>query len=220
MSRGDELLVTHEPKLLQWQLPQQSTGYLTVIGWHAAGGRSVDDGVPANVAQTLLRAFTTSGWVSFFDASEPAELSDTRVARLEPGMGGRLRASLAHFPHKVFLISTRRWDVGMSAFDASMFSWNMLGQALLISDAEAPIPAVGWDEMMSITGREEPITAQMLSAWNLDAIVFPGVDGDVAGLISASALIEDRILENLRAEGEGADFTWRTLAENEFAEAL
>jgi hypothetical protein len=216
MSQGDEFLVTSKPKLQQWQLPQQSTDCVTMIGWHAAAG----SGVPANVAQILLRAFTTTGWVSFFDASEPAELSDTRVARLEAGIGGRLRASLARFPHEIFLISTRRWDVGVSAFDASIFSWSMLGQALLISDGEAPTAAVGWDEAMVITGREEPITAQMLSAWNLDAIVFPGVDGDVAGLISASAPIEERILEDLRAEAEAADFTWRTLAENEFAEAL
>jgi hypothetical protein len=220
MSRGDELLVTSKPQLPQWQLPRESTGYQTMIGWHVASGRGVEDGVPAEVAQVLLRAFTKVGWVSFFDAAERGASADTQVVCLEPGIGGRLRASLASLPRTVFLVSTRRWDVAVSAFDAEMFSWSLQGQALLVSGVDVSRPRVAWDEMMLITGRESTITAEMLGSMKVDAIVFPGVDGDVAGLLSVDAHVEAHILQELRAEGEAAGFAWRDLPEDEFAEAL
>jgi hypothetical protein len=217
---GDELFATVGPRSSRWQLPS-STDRSVMIGWHLAAGRGVDGGVPAAVAQLLARALTRSAWVSFFDASEPARSSQTRVRRLEAsGLGPTVRAMAHRFPRSAFVISTRLPEVAQCAFDATLFSWELQGQVLLLTAPDVPAPAIDWSGMWSLTGREVSLTPDVLRVLQADALVFPGVDGCVMGLVSAKPEIEARVLEDLKIEAGASAFTWRMLDENEFNEAL
>jgi hypothetical protein len=128
---------------------------------------------------------------------------------------------MAHrFPRSAFVISTRLPEVVQGAFDASLFSWELQGQVLLLTALDVPAPAIDWSGMWSLTGREAPLTTEALGALQVDALVFPGVDGCVMGLISAKPEIEARVLTDLKIEAEASAFTWRMLDENEFSKAL
>jgi hypothetical protein len=221
MSSPDTLIVASRPTSAKWQLPTSATGQLAMVGWHLALGRGVDGGVPPNVAGVLTRALTRSAWVSFFDAAEPTGSLDAHVKRLEPsGLGAKVRAKADRLPRAVYLISTRRPEIVQWAFDADMFSWEMQGQVLFLSALQRPSPQLNWTAMLSITGRELPITCDLLRGIGVEALVFPGVDGDVAGVVSATSAAEERILADLRAEAEAAGFTWRMVAEDDFIHAL
>ena len=84
--------------------------------------------------------------------------------------------------------------------------------------SRAPRP-LSWAEMWSLTERAAPVTVDALTVLGVDAAVFPGVDGDVAAVVSANKEVEARILADLRKEAEAASFRWRVLSEDEFARA-
>jgi hypothetical protein len=221
MNSPDTLVVAFRPTSAKWQLPTSATGQLVMLGWHLAGGRGVDGGVPPNVAGVLTRALTRSAWLSFFDPAEPTESVDVHVKRLEPsGLGAKVRAKTDGLPQAVYLVSTRRPEVAQFAFDASLFSWEMQGQVLFLSPPQRPTPQLEWTDMLSITGRESPITCDVLRNIGVDALVFPGVDGDIAGVVSATSAAEERILTDLRAEAEAAGFAWRIVPEDDFIQVL
>jgi hypothetical protein len=221
MSSPDALVVSFRPTSAKWQLPTSATGQLAMIGWHLAAGRGMDGGVPSNVAGVLTRALTRSAWVSFFDAVEPTASVDLHVKKLEAsGLGANVRRMADGLPRSVYFISTRQSEVAQSAFDASLFSWEMQGQVLLVSPPQRPLPALEWTDMLSITGRQSAITGDALRGIGVEALVFPGVDGDVAGVVSSTSAVEERILTELRAEAEAAGFSWRTVTENDFMQVL
>lgn len=218
MSGRNQILVTSAPKSSRWGVPTVASGLLVLIGWRLAAGRPIDGGVPPVVAALLARGFTRSFRVSYFDAAEPPKSTAACVTRLAvSGVGARLRALAQHLPATVFQISTRDPETAKAAFNASLFSWTMQGQALLLSDPEAPSRALGWGEMWSVTERTDPITSDALTALNAQALVLPGVDGDVAALVSSTVEIEAKMLAALRMEAELGDFDWRLLNEEDFA---
>jgi hypothetical protein len=221
MNSPDTLVVAFRPTSAKWQLPTSATGQLAMVGWHLAGGRGVDGGVPPTVAGVLTRALTRSACLSFLDSKEPTESVDVYVKRLEAsGLGAKVRAMADGLPRAVYLISTRRPEIAQSAFDASLFSWETQGQVLFLSSPLRPSPQLEWIDMLSITGRESPITCDVLRGIGVDALVFPGVDGDVAGVVSATSAAEARILTDLRAEAEAAGFAWRMVPEDDFIQVL
>jgi hypothetical protein len=71
--------------------------------------------------------------------------------------------------------------------------------------------------MWSVTERADPITSDALTALDAQALVLPGVDGDVAALVSSTVEIEAKMLAALRMEAELGDFDWRVLNEEDFA---
>jgi hypothetical protein len=52
------------------------------------------------------------------------------------------------------------------------------------------------------------------------AILRPGVDGDVAGVVASSASIDEEIINALQAEAAELHFDWLLLPEDAFATAL
>jgi hypothetical protein len=221
MTGRNELLVSKGIPADKWKLFPHMTGHALMIGWRLVSGRSVDDGVPPEVAPVLAHALTDLGWVSFFEGSEPDPTPDDRVSPINPpGFAGRVRAAAAGLPKEVYLVSTQRPELVASAFDASFFSWVMQGQAILISPHERKPPELDWSQMMSITGGETSALEAALSAWGAKAVVRPGVDGDVAGLLATDEIVEERALVCLRHAASSHGFALRVLTESEFSEAL
>lgn len=221
MTGRNELLVSPGIPPDKWRLFPGMAGHVLMIGWRLAGGRTVDDGVPPEVAPVLARALTDLGWVSFFEGSAPNRTLDDRVSPINPpGFAGKVRAAAAGLPSEVYLVSTRRPELVASAFDASYFSWVMQGQAILISPPDRKPPELDWSQMMSITGGETSALEAALSAWGANAVVRPGVDGDVAGLLVTDEIARERALSSLRHAAASHGFGLRVLTESEFSDAL
>ena len=221
MTRSNELLVSAGMPSDKWQLPPVATKDILMIGWRLATGRSVDDGVPPEVAPILAHALTSLGWVSFFEGSNPNGALDDRVSRIMPsGFGGRVKAAVAGLPKEVHLVSTRRPELVTSAFDASFFSWVLQGQAILISPDDRGPPVLDWAQMLSLTGGEGSALSASLSVWGASAVVRPGVDGAVAGFVAASGVVKERALASIREAAASQGFDVRLLTEGEFEEAL
>jgi hypothetical protein len=221
MTGRNELLVSPGTPPDKWQLFPHMTGHMLMIGWRLATGRSVDDGVPPEVAPVLALALANLGWVSFFDSSEPIRTPDDQVSPINPpGFSGRVRAAVAGLPKEVYLVSTRRPDLVASAFVASFFSWVMQGQAILISPHDRKPPELDWSQMLSITGGESSALEAAISEWGAEAVVRPGVDGDVAGLLATDEIVTKRAVASLRDAACSHGFDMRILSESEFAEVL
>jgi hypothetical protein len=216
-----ELLVSPGVPSAKWELFPRITGHMLMLGWRLPTGRSVDDGVPSEVALVLARALTSLGWVSFFEGSEPSRSPDDHVSRIRStGLGERIRAVAAGLPKQTYLVSTRRPELAASAFEASFFSWVMQGQAILISPHDCKPPVLEWGQMLSITGGEKSAFEAALSAWGAEAVLRPGVDGAVVGLLAANEGVKERALASIKDAASNNGFDVRTLAEDEFAEAL
>ncbi|MGH8622501.1 MAG: hypothetical protein ACRET3_10210 [Burkholderiales bacterium] len=71
---------------------------------------------------------------------------------------------------------------------------------------------------MSLNDR--PVGHDFLASLGMAAIVRPGVDGDVAGIISASNSFERQLLESIEGEAHQAGFSWRVLPEDSFGDEL
>jgi hypothetical protein len=221
MNQRDQVLVTFEPKSTRWMLPPSETGQLVLIGWRLAGARPVDGGMPPPIADALCQGLVQCSWVSFFDAAEPPSSPEVRVGKVVvSGIGPRLRALSQRLPGTVFQVSTRQADVAASAFDASLFSWSMQGQVLLLSPPDHPPRVLSWAEMWSLSSRERSITSDSLEALNVQAALFPGVDGDVGGLVSADPEAQAGILAALQMGVEAAGMNWRVLSEEQFIRGI
>lgn len=220
MNARNAILVAREPRSSRWELPASATGHLVMVGWHLVE-RPIDGGMPPVVARLLMRGLTRSFWVSYFDASEPAFSTPAHVGRLVvSGLRARLGAVAQRLPGTVFQVSTRDPATAEGAFDASLFSWPMLGQVLLLSALERSPRTLSWAEMWSLTKRAAVIAAGDLAALDIEAAIFPGVDGDVAAIVSSSGDVEAKILADVRSESEAAGFSWCVLSEDEFAQAM
>lgn len=220
MNAHNAILVTREPRSSRWELPASATGHLVMVGWHLVE-RPIDGGMPPVVARLLVRGLTRSFWVSYFDALEPASSTPAHVGRLVvSGLRARLGAMAQRLPGTVFQVSTRAPATAERAFDASLFSWPMLGQVLLLSAVERSPRTLSWAEMWFLTERSAVIAAADLTALDIQAALFPGVDGDVAAIVSSTGEVEAKILADVHSEAEAAGFCWRVLSENEFAQAM
>jgi hypothetical protein len=96
----------------------------------------------------------------------------------------------------------------------------MQGQTILISPHDRKPPELAWSQMMSITGGETSAPEAALSAWGTEAVVRPGVDGDVAGLLATDEIVKERAVASLRHAASSHGFALRVLTESEFSEAL
>jgi hypothetical protein len=221
MNQRDSLLVTFAPKSTRWMLPPSETGQVVLIGWRLARERPVDGGIPPKIADALCRGFSRCSWMSFFDAAEPLSSAGAQVGRLVvSGLGPRLRALSQRLPSTVFQVSTRLPEIAAGAFDASLFSWAMQGQVLMLSAPDHLPRVLTWAEMWSLSSRERPITSDVLKTLDVEAVLFPGVDGDVGGLVSANCEVETRLMSALQMGVDAAGINWRILSEEEFIQAV
>jgi hypothetical protein len=205
MSRTS-IFVCLEPRRPEWQLgalPPPS-GRMTLIGWRDEPA-PVDSGVPPHVAAAVSRALTSIGRVTF--------LSSAVHAATGSGWWPLKRA-----PGPAELMSTTDPQTLMQAFDDAAHPWSMQGQVLLISaPAEAP-PEIDRKQLRALLENEWGDAAGALSAPGVIGVVRPGVDGDLAGLLTLTADAERASLAALERESRLASFDWSVLTEEAFAE--
>ena len=201
------VFVCLEPRRSDWwqlgALPP-SIGRMMLIGWKK-DPEPVDGGVPEDVAPLLARAFTSIGRVTF--------LSSAMHASTAGGWWPMKRA-----PGPAELTSTTDPQTLMQSFDDAAHPWSMQGQLLLISaSAEAP-PEIDRKQVRALLENAWRDAAEALSAPRVIGVVRPGVDGDVAGLLTLTADAERTSLAALEGETRRASFDWSVLTEDAFVD--
>jgi hypothetical protein len=214
---------------LHWQLGAlpPAKGRLTLIGWKEAGDRP-EAGVPAEVATVLARALTSVARVTFPSASVKAvaagawsPLDDDLIRLLTgKGFGGRIVAKLKGTPAEIPLMSTRRPETAMRLFDDAGFPWWLQGQVVLLSEPDAPPPEIDEGSLLTLFGEEWTERATSLAPVGIEGIVRPGVDGDVAGLLTLTDAFDQVVVAALERETRRAEFDWALLAEETFGKSL
>ena len=209
----------------QWQLgPLPPThGRLTLIGW-SQHAETRDGGVPEEVARVLARALTSIARVTFPSSlTKPvatdgwSPLGDDLVRLVAgSGIGERFVATLSGTPSGIALLSTRRPETAMRLFDDEGFPWWLQGQIVLLSKPDAAPPDVGEEALLGLFEDDWTDGAGSLTQVGIEGFVRPGVDGDVAGLLTLTDAFEEVVLAALERETRDAGFEWAPLSESAF----
>lgn len=220
------LLVCLDPRARWWQLGPlpPAAGRLILVGWKQTP-RSVDGGVPDVVAGALSRAMTSVARVTFprsnGDAA-PAPTWSTRGLdriRLLPAAGVRAQLE-AMLKGDIVLVSTRRPETAHSLFDDGGYPWWLQGQIVLLSAADAGPPDITREQFLALHGEDWAERAGRLAKAGVDAVVRPGVDGSVAGLLSLSEPFEQTLLQTCEAECRRVAIDWEVVTEDRLSRRL
>jgi len=221
------IFACRDPLGSHWQLGPlpPSEGRLTLIGWSQPAERR-DAGVPEEVAGVLARALTSIARVTFpcsfvkpvaTDGWSP--MGDDLIRMLSvKGLGRRILSNFRGTPTDITLMSTRRPETAAGLFDDAGFPWWQQGQVVLLSKADAPPPGIDGETLLALF--EDDWTkraASQLAPGGIEGILRPGVDGDVAGLLSLTDAFEQVSLEVLQRETRHDGFDWALLPEKAFA---
>lgn len=150
-----------------------------------------DNGVPARVAHALARAWT--------------------------GIA-RLTCLSSHSATKV--IETRDANVAVRLFDDPEFPWWLQGQAVLLSRADAESPDIDQRTIVTLLHDDWARRAATLATRGIEAVVRPGVDGDVAGIFSLSEAFDEQLLASLKREAHQDGITFSVVSEAALLEPL
>jgi hypothetical protein len=213
----------------EWQLGPlpPDRGRLTLIGW-SQPAETRDAGVPEDVALVLARGLTSVARVTF-PSSLVSPIATSMMTVWSPldgdlvrvltakGFGGRIVAKLRGTPPHIALTSTRRPETARRLFDDGAIPWWLQGQVVLLSEPDAPPPDIDEESLLGLFGEEWARRAVSLAPAGVAGVVRPGVDGDVAGLLTLAEPFEQVVLAALERETQLAGFDWEQLLESEFA---
>ncbi len=223
------IIACPDPRGAEWRLGPLPPveGRMTLIGWRQ-GPEYVGGGVSESVTRVLARALTSVARVTFPSSTvDPVATSAwsasggdfTRVL-VQQGFGGRLVARLRGTPSEVALISTRRPGSVRALFKEAGFPWWLQGQVALLSEPDAPPPDIAADALLALIDDDWASRVVALAGESVVGVVRPGVDGDVAGVLSLTPPFEQSLLAALEREAVEAGFSWATLGEEEFGRQL
>jgi hypothetical protein len=224
------LLITHDAPGPQWQLgcPSLELGAFALIGWNSD---EREDGVPEPVVNVLAKSLAAFGRVTF--ACSTVSVADTAgwqkqgddfVARYRTRSGlGRMAAQLlARAPVDLTLLSTTSEQAVRRLFDDAGYPWWGQGQFAFVSPPDAPLPdfdKIGFDPA-ALFERDWAEAFARLRPLGGQAILRPGVDGDVAGLLCPSSAVRDRFEAILTRSAAEFGLSFQSVSEAEFAEGL
>jgi hypothetical protein len=224
------LFITYDAPGPQWRLgpPPAERDTFALIGWTADAR---EGGVPGAVVDVLARSLTAFGRVTFAcstistaDSGKWQMHGSDFVARYRAGslfhrMAGRFSSRA---PHDLVLLSTVSEQAARQLFDDAGYPWWGQGQfALMSSDAASPpdFAKVAFDPATLLEG-EWPEDFEELQPLGVQAMLRPGVDGDVAGLLCASRDIRDRFETILARAAQDFGISLRQVSEAEFSTGL
>jgi hypothetical protein len=203
------ILACRDARAVHWQLgplpPDQ--GRLTLVAWTSTAA-PVDGGVPPDVADVLARSWTSIARVTF-----PASNVSAR------GVVGRTLARLRGSPANAALVSTREPEVAAQVFEDAGFPWWLQGEAVLLSDPDADPLDVDQPTLLALFEDDWASRAARLVPLGVQAVVRPGVDGDVAGVLALNDRFDALLLESLEREARHAGMTWSIVPEAALSEA-
>lgn len=215
MTVPGSLLLCHAPHSAKWQVSRSGRGRVLLIGWADTSLR-VDAGVPSWVVQIFAKAFTHSHRVSFPSTVVRPDAAELYTLMNAGGIWHRLTSS---GPRMFALVTTARPGVAAEAFNDPGFPWWMQAQFALISLVDAPEPQITRDEILDLLSAPET-AEQLLQRHKLVACLSPGVDGDVAALLTLGEPEQHALLTVLHQVAAEANVPVITVDENDFSERL
>jgi hypothetical protein len=183
--------------------------------------------VPEPITDVLARALTSVARVTFL-YSRAKPVTATNWLPLEGAGGptgdmvrvltaknlvGRIIARLKGTPVHLALMSTRRADTAKRLFDDAGFPWWLQGQIAMLSETDAPPPQIDEESLLALFEEEWTTHAASLIAAGIRGVIKPGVDGDVAGLLSLTDAFEQAVITALDHETRRAGFEWELVSE-------
>jgi hypothetical protein len=225
-----QMFITHDAPGLRWQLgsPSSDLGAFALIGWNSDPR---DGGVPERAVNALARSLAAFGRVTF--ACSTIAATDAPGWQMQGGdfvvryrtrsFFGRMAAQLsARAPVDLTLLSTIDEQAVRRLFDDSGYPWWAQGQFVLLSPKAASAPDFTQIEFnpAALFEREWPECFGKLQRLGVQAILRPGVDGDVAGLLCASIDVRHRFETILSRSVEEFGVSLQYVGEAQFAGAL
>lgn len=220
MAREDDrtLLLCLSPVGRQWELGSIADLPMPhwLIGWPAA--RRTDAGVPAPVRQVLTAALTTLAPVAFLTSSTPNAS--------EPYAGGFLLSRIRREIGRRFAMSgpdacwrrERLAQAAESLFDHPVFAWTLRAQLACVCAADVALPAPSQSFVDAMLDEDWTDQLPGLFRHGVQAVLRPGVDGDVALLVSATTAVEARIRDALVRAATATGVRLCELSEEDFAQ--
>jgi hypothetical protein len=224
------LFITHDAPGPQWQLGSPSTklGAFCLIGWTSD---DLEGGVPERIVDVLARSLAAFGSVTFACSTISAPDSpgwqmrgSDYVSRYRTRSGlDRIAARFfARAPVDLVLLSTTSEQAVRRLFNDPGYPWWSQGQFVLMSSAGESPP--DFDSIAfgpaTLFEREWAEGFGSLHSLGVQAIIRPGVDGDVAGLLCASCEIRDYFEAILSRSAQESGMPLQYVSEAEFVEAL
>ena len=227
---GEAILISDDAKGAHWQLGNlpPRRGEFALIGWSVP---AADEGVPAAVAAALARGLTRYGRVTFPcsalpipDSSDWRPQGEDHAASCGFAAGRGLRAMLPArlTAPRLPLLSTLREAAARALFDDAAYPWWLQGQFALISPPAAAPPKLAAGRVLpaGLLGEDWASCLTDLAEAGFDALLRPGVDGDVVGLLSRSADGHRRLIETIRRAAGDFGLACHIVAEDDFIERL
>lgn len=218
--------ICRQPRGDHWQLGPlpPGMGQMMLIGWRRAPA-SPDAGVPETIATVLARALTAVARVTFPCSSVAGAIAEDwtpasgdLVKELgRPGLFRRMREAIGQSSATIRLLSTRRPETVVQLFDDARHPWWQQSQVGLLSAPEAIPPDCDWATWLSLLGGNWPAQFDTLLRSGVLGILRPGVDGDVAGLLSFTYEFGESVLTALEREVQRSSCNWGVLTEEEFS---
>jgi hypothetical protein len=221
-----EIRVCQNPLAPQWNLGAlpSKIGTTTLIGWKEAAP-SGEAGVPAAVARVLAETFAEVSRVTFPCSTVKAAAGQTWslygkdfVRALPPkGFTAMVKNALKHQPQRIVLISTRQPPTAIRLFDDSAYPWWLQGQVVMLSQPDVAPPDITLEALLGLVSDKWLESGDGITDSGVQAIVRPGVDGDVAGLLSLDTEFEKLILAKLEGQTRRFGLAFAIVPENAFA---
>jgi len=224
------LFITHDAPAPHWQLgsPSSKRGAFSLIGWSSD---ALESGVPERIVDVLARSLAAFGRVTF--ACSTISAADTpgwqmqgsdfvTRCRTRSGLGRIAARFLARAPVDLVLLSTASEQAVRGLFNDAGYPWWGQGQFVLISSAGASPPdfdSIAFDPA-TLFAREWSESFGRLPPLGVQAMLRPGVDGDLAGLLCASSEVRDRLEAILSRCAEESGVSVQRVSEAEFVDAV
>jgi hypothetical protein len=215
MSKEKGFLLCKNPEPTKWQLTSPLKGDLWMLGWRILPEYEIEGGVPDEIAEILAKALTSTALVTFPTVESVGAIGDC-VRRIDAGFIGSLEAAFSGTPGAFNLISTTNPETAKSLFDAGYFPWYMQGQIILLSPLGSQPPALDRKTLFSVMDSNLRTDFKMLSSIGIQAMIYPGVDGDLVGIVAASLAFEKEILGAIESEAVRSGFSWQVVDEEYF----
>lgn len=220
MTNKTTIFLCADPVQAHWQLGPlpPAIGRMLLIGWRLPAP-PVDSGVPAEVAAALASALTAICAVSF-PVSEDGSNDEDATVLDSSNLLERAKTAFRHEPLTVKLVSTRHPTTALRLFADPGYPWHLQGQVALLSLDEAATRDIDREPMLQLMSDAWAARVAQLAPAGVLGAVRPGVDGDIAGILSLSDEFSERLLDALEREARSAGLDWLRLSESGFSNAL
>lgn len=108
----------------------------------------------------------------------------------------------------------------MQLFEDTAFPWHFQGQLALLGNGELIASRLTRPQLLSLMDEDWVMHAQMLAGSGIQAVLRPGVDGNVIGLWSVTGQVQESLMQAMETAAQRAGIGWRRVNEDELMAQL